>query len=891
MLEDSSLQTDVSQAPVDMESDDICWICLDGTKDRDPLINPCRCPRKVHPRCLARWQLQQAGRLEETNCRFCQSNLADWKASLTPENLKPDVQRVQPIMVVYFEGQIHRIPVKQGPEGLKEFTHRIRELFRLPDDVDISLTFGCKEPLSGQHLKLEGIGAFDAAVHCASVAAAERQQKLKSGGGSAATASSAGNGGVEAPSTAVGGNIGNAVGSPIASAAGNATGLRPGAADSDYLNHRHNHQNYHNQVERSASAAGAIGAVPSSVPVSTQTSSGGADATTTAGTGTGGLHAAASAPVLTHYASDSNLLATAAASATHTLESSVQGCVSLPEEPASTRSSSGGGVANSTDAAPSCPPTEQQQQRQRQPQGSASAAVAAAMAPCSHPVLSQRPSSDVTLATPFQLASSGVVDFGSRLTGGMGGSPQALENVDQHQHTLPLISHFITPPIDGPSMADSPLAGCLSEPYVSDDSPRAAGPNPASYPAGTPFACATPPPCLQGPSSPPSTPPPQQQLQQPAELACLGFPYSIPVISPYAAPMLPPLLTPTSSGGSTGPSLRRGSDGPLEHRPASPSLSPSPSLAAAAPLAPRDHYVACTDADGRSDANSSMPYKSHTYSHRQQRQQSMGSGRLSSKQLQQQHRTAVLGSSELTADNKSRSSSSSATNSNTCSTNTTITNAGNNAGTAVGPATPNHPVIRRTVSPTSLSRLPIPTLAPSSGPSLSSTGPSGRHHPYLNAAPDVDDVKAPSTVTAGGGGATTRSCNDGNRHTRRITDLHTDYDLPPPLSCATADDSAALGSLTGRLKFSLRAFSRKVARSLNFQKGGTGHGAACGAVLVAPGMMPSVVGSASVAAAVSEAGVLLPQADAEAEVEEITEIDPAAAASVSAIGAGSGHQL
>jgi hypothetical protein len=45
--------------------------------------------------------------------------------------------------------------------------------------VDISLTFGCKEPMSGTHLKLEGMGAFDAAVHCASVAAAERQQKIK----------------------------------------------------------------------------------------------------------------------------------------------------------------------------------------------------------------------------------------------------------------------------------------------------------------------------------------------------------------------------------------------------------------------------------------------------------------------------------------------------------------------------------------------------------------------------------------------------------------------------------------------------------------------------------------------------------------------------------------
>jgi hypothetical protein len=29
-------------------------------------------------------------------------------------------------MVVYFEGQIHRIPVKNGPDGLTEFTTKIR---------------------------------------------------------------------------------------------------------------------------------------------------------------------------------------------------------------------------------------------------------------------------------------------------------------------------------------------------------------------------------------------------------------------------------------------------------------------------------------------------------------------------------------------------------------------------------------------------------------------------------------------------------------------------------------------------------------------------------------------------------------------------------------------
>jgi hypothetical protein len=70
--------------------------------------------------CKRRWQLQQAGRPEETHCRFCNSTLADWKASLTPENLKPDVQRVQPIMVVYFEGEIHRW---EGGEVVEGFFH------------------------------------------------------------------------------------------------------------------------------------------------------------------------------------------------------------------------------------------------------------------------------------------------------------------------------------------------------------------------------------------------------------------------------------------------------------------------------------------------------------------------------------------------------------------------------------------------------------------------------------------------------------------------------------------------------------------------------------------------------------------------------------------------
>lgn len=126
--------------PCMQESDEICWICLDENKRGQELRSPCACPRKVHPQCMARWQLQQAGRPEETNCRycglhlvmprlscgcrlwnlyfrpvtltpacrFCKKSLLDWKDSLTPEVLKPEVDRVQPIMVVYFEGEIHR---------------------------------------------------------------------------------------------------------------------------------------------------------------------------------------------------------------------------------------------------------------------------------------------------------------------------------------------------------------------------------------------------------------------------------------------------------------------------------------------------------------------------------------------------------------------------------------------------------------------------------------------------------------------------------------------------------------------------------------------------------------------------------------------------------------
>ena len=40
--------------------------------------------------------------------RFCKSTLADWQASLTPEMLKPEIEKTQAIMVVYCEGEVIR---------------------------------------------------------------------------------------------------------------------------------------------------------------------------------------------------------------------------------------------------------------------------------------------------------------------------------------------------------------------------------------------------------------------------------------------------------------------------------------------------------------------------------------------------------------------------------------------------------------------------------------------------------------------------------------------------------------------------------------------------------------------------------------------------------------
>lgn len=92
----------------------MCWVCLDaeGQPEDGPLFQPCNCPRKVHPLCLARWQLRSAGRDEEKRCRFCCHGLPDWRASMQTRAAQ-DVRRcgvkAPATMTVAFNGQVNPI--------------------------------------------------------------------------------------------------------------------------------------------------------------------------------------------------------------------------------------------------------------------------------------------------------------------------------------------------------------------------------------------------------------------------------------------------------------------------------------------------------------------------------------------------------------------------------------------------------------------------------------------------------------------------------------------------------------------------------------------------------------------------------------------------------------
>ncbi|KAG2441390.1 hypothetical protein HYH02_009979 [Chlamydomonas schloesseri] len=197
-LDDVHMDTSCSD-----EQGDVCWVCLDGASADKPLIRPCK---------------------KEMFCDFCAAKLPDWKHALTP----PCGSQAPAVMNVNFGGRTYSFEVQPGPEGYRRFTAAIRAAFSLPEDSELNITFTCDEPNSepvsstaaGSLLTLQGAGAYDAAVHCASVSAARRlstgnpltQAPIwgpSSSSGGASSRSSVGGAGARSRNTSVGGAPGS----------------------------------------------------------------------------------------------------------------------------------------------------------------------------------------------------------------------------------------------------------------------------------------------------------------------------------------------------------------------------------------------------------------------------------------------------------------------------------------------------------------------------------------------------------------------------------------------------------------------------------------------------------------------------------------------------------
>lgn len=178
----------------------LCWICYDGAGPAGELLKPCSCPSRVaHRRCIARWQLQQAGREEERHCRFCKQCLPDWREAFDEQAAA--APRTEPTMSIQFNGQTYWLHVRVGEGGVERFKEDVRRLLGLTEEQAFDITFECRVPGQDDNSRMElrGLDAYDAAVYCASLSAAERVRSrgerrskrrstasARSGGGAAA---------------------------------------------------------------------------------------------------------------------------------------------------------------------------------------------------------------------------------------------------------------------------------------------------------------------------------------------------------------------------------------------------------------------------------------------------------------------------------------------------------------------------------------------------------------------------------------------------------------------------------------------------------------------------------------------------------------------------------
>jgi hypothetical protein len=114
-------------------------------------------------------------------CRFCHTELRDWKPVMTEA---AGAKVVTPYMRVSFNGKTYKVQVQPGPEGAAAFEKQIRSLLQLPEGLEFDVIFHCRAPGTGE---AAGVGAAGRGAGCWGRGTAGAGQRLRRGrGGSAA---------------------------------------------------------------------------------------------------------------------------------------------------------------------------------------------------------------------------------------------------------------------------------------------------------------------------------------------------------------------------------------------------------------------------------------------------------------------------------------------------------------------------------------------------------------------------------------------------------------------------------------------------------------------------------------------------------------------------------
>jgi hypothetical protein len=138
-----------------------CWICLDECNEE----KKCKCMKGIcHMQCLAKWQMRNCGKAEETTCPFCFAELPDWKQNIVP-SYEALLHKMVPMKIRLPRCQLYmEIPGSATQEEMRYilFATLGKSGCRLK-----SIYFTVRDPFSSGVIVFEGFAATSAVLYCA----------------------------------------------------------------------------------------------------------------------------------------------------------------------------------------------------------------------------------------------------------------------------------------------------------------------------------------------------------------------------------------------------------------------------------------------------------------------------------------------------------------------------------------------------------------------------------------------------------------------------------------------------------------------------------------------------------------------------------------------------